>query len=1351
MASAWLEELPPDEGMAYVITAYKLRIDDAYAAVGMLRGQNKVQIAEYAQEPWCQPEADFRRFVESGSARGALPSWWTIDTTEICIKSSPCVLGYLLRKGCVEPYELLELDGSGELLCRMRDLGDSFEGPPPWGSEDRGPRDAVKHRQPLLGRDYCEQSATVCPRCRASITAVDKRGIGHVHGRTVEDRAKDGWLGNTATVIARCCPFCSLEGLCPKCDGAVVAGHCVECKHEPMLYKLVTSLQPRWARHAAKLAAPLRQPELRWFAEGDTPTLIDARLKPSEFANEDDHLAGSRCPEMRLQTEATHMFLAGVHLLEQAFGVDGADAASTMDAIQTKLQELTALARVREAAEDSGEEPEPQVLVVGDSVTVHGLRAAPQHNGAPGVVETGLIDGRYAVALGPGRKAERIKIKPANLHAARSKHFDVDYLRAGVQLVGDAFLADSKSNIATPVVCSLIMLTMQGLRLMRDQGAAAFIPSTYAFYIAANRMVANSMDSRIGHSADGGGIAAESGAAARRYVDELIKLHDTRAMGVTSHHKCVIHQREAKARHAHLMLLRSYDKMTRLGDMAGATADLDLCIASSPDNNYRFNRVSLRLSQGDMRGAKADLKAWLLRVHGDERFLTPVMYAYAAMAGQQGRFERGKLLYERALKAERRHRYLFGKPRLDRPNQAETQPALDSLAAWAHMHLATEQQKSERLRAEVGELVSAEELSQSIAALVVAEPAEANIGNAHSTTQPSAGVEPPELAVGDSVIVHGLIGARKHNGSLGVVESGLIDGRHSVALAPDGAKKLNVKPANLRLASAESAAAATRPAEPAIKLPSQRASELGPSIEDVAGQAVREAMKDPHPRDGPGVEECRAAIKACTDVGQNQVAPTSDGDQTFVRAVMNSDPGMRLKSARNTGMDYNLYNLSAFARACAMGDLDTVEQALVLVRDKPKALKELLEKRELLLRFTPLLCCIAGAQRMQHATSIDSLAAHGVPPEQVAQMRRQEAAMRAAAASGNPPAGGMPGGMQHVAVARVLLDAGANANAKDVAGYTPFHLSCDKDSEKALQIAAMLPAYRGNPNLKNRFGAVPLIDATQARQLRAVTVLVEAGADPNIVDDSSTALTATDLASEEYNTPPPEFVEMMARVGKSPAEARRHWRSSGKKDQVVSPMTLAATFPDARQLFSLASVKIAADTPPTCFGPDCQRPAPKSRCERCQRAWYCSAECQKAHWRNGHKQECRAAAGERTRFRIVYDHPIVDQLRRQAPQGSPRATRFEKDDTKLVKLQLPVGTDLKPTSDPANIAGYDRLRSRTFLILRDGNPDFDELVRVIRTHGLNGGAKGYFGAWGANEDGSELDIDVRCMAPARPF
>ena len=80
----------------------------------------------------------------------------------------------------------------------------------------------------------------------------------------------------------------------------------------------------------------------------------------------------------------------------------------------------------------------------------------------------------------------------------------------------------------------------------------------------------------------------------------------------------------------------------------------------------------------------------------------------------------------------------------------------------------------------------------------------------------------------------------------------------------------------------------------------------------------------------PNLDECRAAIAACTDE-QSTADPMGDGDQSFVRAAMESDKGMRLKRARNSGMDYSLCNLSTFARACATGDLATVEEALALV------------------------------------------------------------------------------------------------------------------------------------------------------------------------------------------------------------------------------------------------------------------------------------------------------------------------------------------------------------------------------------------------------------------------------------
>ena len=48
--------------------------------------------------------------------------------------------------------------------------------------------------------------------------------------------------------------------------------------------------------------------------------------------------------------------------------------------------------------------------------------------------------------------------------------------------------------------------------------------------------------------------------------------------------------------------------------------------------------------------------------------------------------------------------------------------------------------------------------------------------------------------------------------------------------------------------------------------------------------------------------------------------------------------------------------------------------------------------------------------------------------------------------------------------------------------------------------------------------------------------------------------------------------------------------------------------------------------PRCCWTPGCSRPGLK-RCSRCKAARYCSAECQLAHWRAGHRLECVMKAG----------------------------------------------------------------------------------------------------------------------------
>ncbi len=51
-------------------------------------------------------------------------------------------------------------------------------------------------------------------------------------------------------------------------------------------------------------------------------------------------------------------------------------------------------------------------------------------------------------------------------------------------------------------------------------------------------------------------------------------------------------------------------------------------------------------------------------------------------------------------------------------------------------------------------------------------------------------------------------------------------------------------------------------------------------------------------------------------------------------------------------------------------------------------------------------------------------------------------------------------------------------------------------------------------------------------------------------------------------------------------------------------------------------------TPRICQGPDCPRAREASKaCSRCKSIWYCSVECQKAHW-STHKPKCLAGRAQ---------------------------------------------------------------------------------------------------------------------------
>ena len=89
---------------------------------------------------------------------------------------------------------------------------------------------------------------------------------------------------------------------------------------------------------------------------------------------------------------------------------------------------------------------------------------------------------------------------------------------------------------------------------------------------------------------------------------------------------------------------------------------------------------------------------------------------------------------------------------------------------------------------------------------------------------------------------------------------------------------------------------------------------------------------------------------------------------------------------------------------------------------------------------------------------------------------------------------------------RELLQLGARADAKDVAGYTPLHHCLTKFfNTTTLEMAKTLLKRGVDVNAKNRFGSTALMEATMCGNLEVIQLLVKFGADPSMADNDGVA------------------------------------------------------------------------------------------------------------------------------------------------------------------------------------------------------------------------------------------------------
>ena len=137
-----------------------------------------------------------------------------------------------------------------------------------------------------------------------------------------------------------------------------------------------------------------------------------------------------------------------------------------------------------------------------------------------------------------------------------------------------------------------------------------------------------------------------------------------------------------------------------------------------------------------------------------------------------------------------------------------------------------------------------------------------------------------------------------------------------------------------------------------------------------------------------------------------------------------------------------------------------------------------------------------------------------------------------------------------VELARLLLEQGADPNARDDLGCTPLH---EAALTRSVELASLLLAHGADPNAEDNWENTPLHDAARARAVNIVRLLLDHGADPNrynVHDETPLAMAASRGV--------PELVQLLLERGARPNVRDRCGftplrlaREFGKSDSVV--------------------------------------------------------------------------------------------------------------------------------------------------------------------------------------------------------
>ncbi|KAK0245163.1 hypothetical protein EDD85DRAFT_963835 [Armillaria nabsnona] len=297
----------------------------------------------------------------------------------------------------------------------------------------------------------------------------------------------------------------------------------------------------------------------------------------------------------------------------------------------------------------------------------------------------------------------------------------------------------------------------------------------------------------------------------------------------------------------------------------------------------------------------------------------------------------------------------------------------------------------------------------------------------------------------------------------------------------------------------------------------------------------------------------------------------------------------------------------------------------------------------------------------------------------------------------------------HIKLLKSLISRGAPVDLLDIAGYTALSHGTMNHLAK-LDLCRVFLESGSDPNQRNRYGEVPLLDCFQTNGIGAIDLLMEFGADIDVADADGVR--------------PREF---QLKAGPEVTAVVQRWLRKRSGDERPT---------DTKACES------------------CKKPGGDGvqlrLCSKCQTARYCSTACQRSHWRT-HKPLCQSFSVRNTVTLIPYyseaRNGFVQPLAKfsrdllsiptpDTPEFHHRFAHTPKDlsiDTSksiIIKVQVPFDAvsnrrNVRPGGD---LLVYTKKRDFVCTIRRVDRPEeYDRISQVVRTKGV-GGAKAYFAA-----------------------